>query len=228
MNSDPGEIVVIASGTARPADPAQVSRNAPSFFADPAGWLVAAAVEDALSNCPQQILSVPDQVGVVVLGDEGPARTMRDIARTARTGLVSPLRFAGTNPGILAGLPCIRWKLRGPSLNLSMRPAAGIDTAAIVASAWLRSGQADYVIVAATGRVPAGDSEAPGGPEAPAGRTASGGREDGQLVAGCAIVRRGAGSGASTPHDTLRTVLRTVLPAALLETVPPRRCDHDA
>ena len=50
--------------------------------------------------------------------------TLTAIAGTAARGFVSPLRFAGANPGVLAGLACIRWKLRGPSLTFAMAPDA--------------------------------------------------------------------------------------------------------
>ncbi|TMM37893.1 MAG: polyketide synthase [Actinobacteria bacterium] len=142
-------LTVIADGTVAAADPRRYSRNAPSFYADPAGWLVAAAVQEAFDGCAGEPLSVPDEVGVVAVSAACTAHTMGAIATSARDGLVSPLRFAGASPGILAGLACIRWKLRGPTLTLAMDPVAGLDVAATVAGGWLRDGQARYVLVAA-------------------------------------------------------------------------------
>lgn len=147
MSGEQRPIAVVGWGTAATADPARYARNSSSFFADPAGWLVAAAVQDALDRCPEHVLSEPDQVGIAVLSDDGPAATMRTISDTARRGLVSPLRFAGANPGILAGLPCIRWKLRGPSLTFTMELDAAIDVARVIATAWLYGGQARYVLI---------------------------------------------------------------------------------
>ncbi len=148
MSGEQRPIAVVGSGTAAATDPTRYARNSSSFFVDPAGWLVAAAVEEALDGCPEPVLSVPDRVGVVVLSDDGPAATMRAIAGTAGRGLVSPLRFAGANPGVLAGLPCIRWRLRGPSLTFAMEPDAAISAAQVVAAAWLYGGQAAYVLIA--------------------------------------------------------------------------------
>jgi hypothetical protein len=126
-----------------------LSRNGPSLFADPVAWLVAAAAAAALAACSGDVLSEPDEVGVIAVSSGCTARTMRAIAGTAGGGLVSPLRFAGAIPGVLAGLVCIRWKLRGPTLTFSMDPVAGIDVAATVAGAWLSRGQARHVLVAA-------------------------------------------------------------------------------
>ena len=148
---------VVATGSAGATDPAEFSRNGPSFFVDPSGWLVAAAVTDALSRSGEPVLATPDQVGMVVLGNTATATAMRELARGAARGLVSPLRFAGANPGVLAGLPCIQWKLRGPSLTFTMDPAAGIGVAATVVGSWLRGGQANYVVVAAHWRNSGGE-----------------------------------------------------------------------
>ena len=144
----PPRPAVVATGTAGATDRVRQAHNSPSFFADPAGWLVAAAVQDALTGCAGPVLADPDQVGVLVLSATGPTRSMREIAGTATRGMVSPLRFAGANPGVLAGLTCIRWRLRGPSLNLAMAPADGVDVAQTVVTAWLTGGQATWVLVA--------------------------------------------------------------------------------
>lgn len=140
-------LATLAIGAASGADPA-FARNGPSFFADPAAWLVTAAVADALGACPENVLARPDRTGVIAVSQRCTATTMQAIARTAGRGLVSPLRFAGANPGILAGLPAIIYKLRGPSLVLATDPATGIPAAAAVAAAWLRQHQAAYVLVA--------------------------------------------------------------------------------
>ncbi|RKT17040.1 hypothetical protein BX285_1404 [Streptomyces sp. 1114.5] len=144
----PPALAVAALGVARAANPAEYARNAPSFFADPVAWLVAAAVERALEASPDDLTAQPDHVGVVALSGDCSAITMAAVAASASRGMVSPLRFAGSNPGVLAGLPCIRWKFRGPTLTLSMPPEHGLPAAAVAASAWLRGGQARHVLIA--------------------------------------------------------------------------------
>lgn len=141
-------LTALAYGVASTDMPARVVGNGPSFYADPAAWLVVAAVRAALADGASAVCSTSDTVGIIVVSNTGPITTMRDIARSARSGRVSPLRFAGSNPGILAGLPCITWKLRGPSLTLSMDPLAGLVAAPPVAVGWLRTGQARTVIMA--------------------------------------------------------------------------------
>jgi hypothetical protein len=109
--------------------------------------MVNAAVSGALAGA-DDVLSEPDEVAVVVVSDRCSAATMATIATGAAQGVVSPLRFAGSSPGVLAGLPCIRWKLRGPSITLTMPPADGLAVATVLAGAWLRTGQARYVVLA--------------------------------------------------------------------------------
>ncbi|GAA3452396.1 hypothetical protein [Dactylosporangium matsuzakiense] len=139
-------MIALAYGEADTAD----ARNAPSFFVDPAGWLVNTAVSGALQTTgalPTTAIE-PDEVAVIVVSDICSATTMASIAASAERGVVSPLRFAGANPGVLAGLPCIRGKLRGPSLTLTMPPDEGLPVAAVVAAGWLRDGHARHVVLA--------------------------------------------------------------------------------
>ncbi|GHE48609.1 hypothetical protein GCM10018785_17740 [Streptomyces longispororuber] len=117
--------------------------NRPSFYADPVAWLTTAAVTRALARCDRGTGPCPD-VGVVVMSATCTAPTMAVIARTASRSRVSPLKFAGANPGILAGLPCIRGQFHGPSLVLSTEPAVSVDTALCVAVHWLWTRQSRY------------------------------------------------------------------------------------
>ena len=146
--STAGGFSVIGSGSAASANPAEFARNAPSFFADPVAWLVSAAVGRALDDCPDDLAGRPDKVGVIALSGTCTGLTMAALAASAGRGMVSPLRFAGANPGVLAGLPCIRWRFRGPTLTLAMPPAHGLEPATVVAGAWLHGGQASHVLIA--------------------------------------------------------------------------------
>ncbi|HEY8982092.1 MAG TPA: beta-ketoacyl synthase N-terminal-like domain-containing protein [Streptomyces sp.] len=128
------------------ADPVSRARNKPSFYADPVAWLIVSAAEEALASCREAVLAEPDEVAVLVTSAGGALPTHERIVRDAARGLVSPLRFAGANPGILAGLTCITLGLRGPSLALEGRPGDAADTALTVAGDWLRTGQARSVL----------------------------------------------------------------------------------
>nr|WP_255431323.1 beta-ketoacyl synthase N-terminal-like domain-containing protein [Streptacidiphilus sp. PB12-B1b] len=140
--------VVLGHGTRTVADLSTCSANRPSFYADPLAWLVNAAVEDALEDCRDTLLADRDQVGVLVLTGDRPLPTAGLIAATVARGRVSPLRFAGGNPGILAGLSCIERGFRGPSLVLSAAEDATVATALALAEAWLQDGRARYVVCA--------------------------------------------------------------------------------
>ena len=143
-------LAIVGRGAVDTAEPAGHSRNASSFFADPAAWLVLAAAEEALAGAQDEIDAAG--VGVVVVSGHCTAHTMSALSAGAARGLVSPLRFAGANPGVLAGLPCIMLKLRGPSLVFTMDPAEGIGPATAVAAGWLRDGHAGHVLLAEYGR----------------------------------------------------------------------------
>jgi len=149
MPPDAAHLVAAGLGAADTADPAGFARNVPSFYADPAAWLVATAAERALDSCAVAVRDDPDRIGVVAVSPGCSAATLAVIARSTARGAVSPLRFAGASPGVLAGLTCIRRGLRGPSLTVTMPAAGGIPVAAVVAAGWLRAGQAEYVLVAA-------------------------------------------------------------------------------
>jgi Beta-ketoacyl synthase, N-terminal domain len=130
------------------ADPAAYASNAPSMFADPVAWLVCAVAEEATGQCADVLARSRDDVGVLVVSEFATLTTMRSIAGSARRGRVSPLRFAGANPAVVAGLVCIRQGFRGPALTLSMPVATGVLAAAAVADGLLSSGAAGHLVLA--------------------------------------------------------------------------------
>ncbi|MEU2872235.1 polyketide synthase [Streptomyces olivoreticuli] len=139
---------VLGSATVVAEDPAEHSVNKPSFYADPAAWLVAETVDRALADCAEPVLDAADDTGIVVMSAAGSERTMRAIARSVPRSRVSPLRFAGANPGVLAGLSALRHGLRGPSLLLAMHPDAATPVAFTVIDGWFAGGQARHVLLA--------------------------------------------------------------------------------
>jgi hypothetical protein len=140
---------VLGYGVVRGADPAAFARNGPSLFADPVAWLVCGAVESAIEECQQDLAGSRDHVGIIAISEFATLDTMRSIAATAGNGRVSPLRFAGSNPGALAGVSCISRGFRGPALTLSMCPADGVEPAVAIASGLLASGSASHLVLAA-------------------------------------------------------------------------------
>jgi hypothetical protein len=111
------------------------ARNRPSFYATPVAW--------AAANFTQLLIGdeggiVPHHTGMIVVSDECSLSTIRDLSRTAAQGTISPLRFAGASPSIVAGLPALQQGIRGPTLALTMPP--GHASSAIVATInyWIR------------------------------------------------------------------------------------------
>ncbi|GAA1234900.1 hypothetical protein GCM10009665_26360 [Kitasatospora nipponensis] len=142
----PLPLAVAGHATRSVADPASCTRNRPSFYADPVAWLIVSAAEEALAPCREEVLAEPDEVAVLVTNDGRALPTHLRIARDTARGRVSPLRFAGSNPGILAGLTCLTLGLRGPSLVLEADPDDAADVATALAGHWLHTGQARYVL----------------------------------------------------------------------------------
>ncbi|MGI5500348.1 hypothetical protein [Lentzea sp. CA-135723] len=136
---------VLSSAAMSAEDLSRHAANKPSFYADPVAWLAAAVVGDALERCREELDGT--DVAVLAMSATATASTMAGIADGSARGRVSPLRFAGANPGLVAGLPCIRWGLRGPSLVLAMHPGHAVQAALCVARHWLESAQARHVVV---------------------------------------------------------------------------------
>jgi 3-oxoacyl-(acyl-carrier-protein) synthase len=148
-------VLLIGSGSATDTPSVPVLRPIPVAarvqYADPASWTVAAAVENALAACgPDRRPTADDRIGMITVSGSGTLETMRSQAeRVAAQGKISPIRFAGGNPAAMAGVPCLVFGFHGPSLVLSMPVAAGAEPADLLASTWLRTKRARFVVVAA-------------------------------------------------------------------------------
>jgi hypothetical protein len=111
-------------------------RNRPSFYATPVAWAVA--------NFTQLLLDdeggiVPDHTGMIVVSDECSLSTIRDLSRTAAQGTISPLRFAGASPSIVAGLPAFQQGIRGPTVCLTMPPGDASNAIVAMINFWIRN-----------------------------------------------------------------------------------------
>jgi hypothetical protein len=123
-----------------------VSRNGPSLYAPPLAWAVA-DFANALVEAEGGI--VPHRTGMIVASDECSLAAIREISRTAAQGSVSPLRFAGASPSIVAGLPALEQGIRGPTLCLTMKPAQATDAIRALIHYWMRYNAIDAVIAIA-------------------------------------------------------------------------------
>lgn len=121
-------------------------RNKPSFFAPPVAW--------AAANFTQSLIGdeggiVPHQTGMIVVSDECSLSTIRELSQTAAQGTISPLRFAGTSPSIVAGLPALEQGIRGPTLCLTMPPGHASSAIVAMINYWFRYSNVVSVIVIA-------------------------------------------------------------------------------
>jgi hypothetical protein len=110
-------------------------RNRPSFYATPVAWAVA--------NFTQLLIEdeggiVPHHTGMIVVSDECSLSTIRELSRTAAQGTISPLRFAGASPSIVAGLPALEQGIRGPTVCLTMPPAHASNAIVALINYWIR------------------------------------------------------------------------------------------
>jgi hypothetical protein len=121
-------------------------RNRPSFYATPVAW--------AAANFTQLLIGdeggiVPHHTGMIVVSDECSLSTIRDLSRTAAQGTISPLRFAGASPSIVAGLPALQQGIRGPTLSLTMPPDHASSAIVAIINYWIRYGNIVSVIAIA-------------------------------------------------------------------------------
>jgi hypothetical protein len=116
-------------------------------YADPASWIVAAAVARAVEPLKETLADLRDRVGVVVVGEEGPQEAMQAIDDAARTGFSSPLRFPAANPGAVVGVTCILLGFRGPTMNFIMPRAEGVPVGWLLAARWLERQVVNYAVI---------------------------------------------------------------------------------
>jgi hypothetical protein len=121
------------------------SRNRPSFYADPLAWAIADFVEPFMQGRSGDGVST----GLIVVSDICSLRTIQTLSATAAKGSVSPLRFAGASPSIVAGLAALCHGLRGPTIVLTMRPAAAHRAASAQIRFWLRDSRVSAAILVA-------------------------------------------------------------------------------
>ncbi|MEV6447954.1 hypothetical protein [Amycolatopsis sp. NPDC051716] len=140
-------MALLAKGSATAKTLSDVRGSKRSMFADPAAWLVAAAVEDAIEGMRAELTAAASEVGVICVSRHCTVHTISAIGRGVPDGRVSPMRFAGANPGAMSSLPCILFGFGGPTLVFTMDPEAAAPAVASVARAWLRDGSARYVLV---------------------------------------------------------------------------------
>lgn len=122
------------------------ARNRPSFYATPVAW--------AAANFTQLLIGdeggiVPHDTGMIVVSDECSLSTIRDLSRTAAQGTISPLRFAGASPSIVAGLPALQQGIRGPTLALTMPPNHASRAIVAMIDYWIKYSNIVSVIAVA-------------------------------------------------------------------------------
>jgi len=110
-------------------------RNRSSFYASPVAW--------AAANFTQLLIGdegaiVPNHTGMIVVSDECSLSSIRDLSRTAALGAVSPLRFAGASPSIVAGLPALEQGIRGPTVSLTMPPDHASSAVLAIINYWMK------------------------------------------------------------------------------------------
>jgi hypothetical protein len=121
-------------------------RNRPSLYATPVAW---AAADFAQSLIEAEGGIVPHHTGMIVASDECSLSTIRELARTAAQGTISPLRFAGASPSIVTGLPALQQGIRGPTLTLTMPPAHASNAIVALINYWIRYGSIVAVVAIA-------------------------------------------------------------------------------
>ena len=153
-----GELVVVGRGEAASLEKDLFDRRVLNTvrYADPAAWAIATAIARTLAGRPEPWATVGQTVGLVVICEHGPVEAIAAVAAATRQGLPSALRYPAANPGSLAGVSCIAFGLRGPTLCLLVAPAAGVPVGLLLARRWVYRQGAPLVLLAACGQPAAG------------------------------------------------------------------------
>jgi len=122
-------------------------------YADPAAWITATAVADAVEPVEARLAEAHDRTGVVVISADGPVEAMAAMCEASKARSSSPIRFPASNAGSLAGLTSIAFSFRGPTLMLTLPPDRGVPVGLLLAEAWLRRGVCSFVVVVVCRRV---------------------------------------------------------------------------
>jgi hypothetical protein len=118
-------------------------------YADQAAWITATAVTKTLAAAGDGWSELRHQIGMIVLGNQGPGATMAGMQEEGTKGFSSPLHYAASGPWTLVGVSCIAFGFRGPTLSLTMDPQDGLPTALTLCQAWLARKAARLMVVAA-------------------------------------------------------------------------------
>jgi hypothetical protein len=148
--SEMGQLIVAGSGEADSHRPSlfEAKVRATVRYADPAAWITATAVAGAIEGAGDLLAEWRHEIGMISISDQGPAGAMTDVQAEATQGFSSPLRYLASSPGTLAGVSCIAFGLRGPTLNLTMTPQDGVSVALTMCAGWLARKAARLMIVA--------------------------------------------------------------------------------
>ena len=117
-------------------------------YADPAAWITATAVAIALAGAGELLAQWRHEIGMIAVSDLGPGSAMAEVELAGTKGYSSPLHYAASSPGTLAGVSCIAFGLRGPTLNLTMDPRDGLPVALTMCAGWLAGKAARFMVVA--------------------------------------------------------------------------------
>jgi hypothetical protein len=122
------------------------TRNRPSFYAPPVAWAAADFTQLLIGD---EGGIEPHHTGMIVVSDECSLSTIRDLSRTATHGTISPLRFAGASPSIVAGLPALQQGIRGPTLALTTQPRHAGSAIVAMIDYWIKYSSVVSVIAIA-------------------------------------------------------------------------------
>jgi hypothetical protein len=134
MWADVPGLVAVAQSEVR--GPAAGARFGPSVgYTDPAAGVVAGAVRTVLADGDG--FGDREGIGVLAVSATATSASLTSLAADAGRGRLSPSRVAGAAPGSMAGLPCMVFGLRGPSLVITGAPGEVRPVVAVLARSWL-------------------------------------------------------------------------------------------
>ncbi|MFC0708640.1 hypothetical protein [Azorhizophilus paspali] len=111
------------------------SKNKPSLYADPLAWAIADFAESFVTSYDSEDRK---NIGLIIVSDYCSLATMSGLSKTMVDGKLSPLKFAGANPGVVCGIAAIEHSLRGPSIVFTMPPKHAAEVMKATSSMWMQ------------------------------------------------------------------------------------------
>jgi hypothetical protein len=112
------------------------SQNKVGIYANPVAWAIVQIFQEF--DHPKFSIVDNNNTGIIVISDQCTLDGFDEMLSQVDIGVMSPTKFAGNSPSILAGLWAIENNIHGPSICLTMKPEHAYSAIESIKSYWFR------------------------------------------------------------------------------------------